>query len=63
MLEFNPDKRPTSLDIYEKLIDIAEVEIENLTEIVKSLDIITNISDKSKPLSNLISTSDSKQGN
>src|SRR6266498_2790021 len=62
----DPDKRPTSFDIYEKLINIAKVEMENPTEIVKSLDIITNISDKSRPLSNLISTSGSsfsEQGN
>jgi len=65
----DPELRPKAFDIYKKLINIEEVEIENPTKIIKSSDIgpiITNTLDKSRPLSSIISTSSSsfsEQGN
>ncbi len=50
------NKRPTTLDIYKALTNMEKVEEENPTEIIKSLDIgplVTNNSDKSKPLSSI----------
>ncbi len=46
----DPNKRPTTFDILEKLINIKRVEEENPTEIIKALNIgliITNSSNKS----------------
>src|SRR6266542_2165282 len=53
----DPNKRPTTFDILEKLINIEKVEKENPTEITKSSNIgpiIINNSDKSRPLSKII---------
>src|ERR1044072_9021638 len=53
----DPNKRPTTLHIIEKLDNIGIIEEENPTEIVKSSNIgpiITNNSDKSKVLSKTI---------
>src|SRR6266542_6471964 len=53
----DPNKRPTTFDILEKLINIEKVEKENPTEIIKSSNIgpiIINNSDKSRPLSKII---------
>ncbi len=58
----DPNKRPTTSDILEKLIIIEKVEEENPTEITKSSNIgpiITNTSDKSRPLSKIIEHSES----
>ncbi len=53
----DPNKRPTALNIYERLINIKRIEEENPKEIIKSPNIgpiITNNSGKSKPLSEII---------
>jgi len=58
----DPNKRPTTSDILEKLINIEKVEKENPTEITKSSNIgpkITNTSDKSRPLSKIIEHAES----
>ena len=58
----SPNKRPTSLDILEGLLNIERVEKENPTEIIKSLDIGSiRINDlgKSKPLSKIINSTES----
>src|SRR6266498_109135 len=55
----DPNKRPTAFDIREKLINIKRVEEENQTEIIKSLDIgpiMAIDSDKSRPLSGIITS-------
>ena len=59
----DPNKRPTAIDILENLINIERVEEQNPTEIIKSSNIgsiITNNSDKSKPLSEIIISSKSR---
>jgi len=61
----DPNKRPTTTYIFEKLIKIEKFEEENPTEIIKSsnigpITIITNNSDKSKPLSEIIISSKSQ---
>ena len=58
----NPNKRPTTFYILEKLFNIMSVEEENPTKIIKSSNIgpiITNISDKSRPLSKIIEHAES----
>ena len=53
----DPNKRPTAFVIIENLTDIMGGEEENPTEIIKSLDIgpiVTNNSNKSRPLSKMI---------
>src|SRR6266498_1542846 len=52
----DPNKRPTTVDIHETLINITRVEVENPTKIIKSSNIgpITNNSNKSRPLSGII---------
>jgi hypothetical protein len=55
----DPNKRPTTIDMSNKLVNILEVEDENPnpTEIIKSLDIgpiLTNNLNKSQPLSKII---------
>ncbi len=58
----DPNKRPTTSDIFEKLINIKSVEKENPTEIIKSSDIgpkIANNSNKSRPLSETIKFAES----
>src|SRR6266542_3990224 len=58
----DPNKRPTTSDILEKLINIKSVEEENPTEIIKSSNIgpiITNTSDKSRSLSKIIKHTES----
>ena len=56
------NKRPTTLNIIEKLINIKRAEEENPTEIIKTLDIgpiVTNSSNKSKSLSKVINSAKS----
>ena len=63
--DYDPNKRPMAVKIHKKLIDIRSVEMKNLTEIIKSLDIgpiITNNSDTSSIIS-ITSSSSSEQGN
>ena len=58
----DPNKRPTTFDILEKLLNIMSVEEENPTEIIKSSNIgpiIRNNSDKSRPLSKIIEHAES----
>src|SRR5687767_1943143 len=58
----DPNKRPTALNISNKLGNIKRAETENSTEIIKSLDIgpiITNYLGKSKPLSKIIKSTGS----
>ena len=54
----DPNKRPTTFNILEKLINIEKVEKENPTEIIKSPDIehiiTNNNSDKSRSLNKII---------
>ena len=53
----DPNKRPTTFDIIKRLNIMEKVEEENPTEIIKSSDIgpiITNNSDKIRPLSGII---------
>jgi len=58
----DPNKRQTTFDIREKLINIRKVEEENPTEIIKSLDIgpiMANNSDESRSLSEIIKFAES----
>src|SRR6266498_5329702 len=58
----DPNKRPMASNIYEELINIYGVELKNPTDIIKSSDtgpIITNNSDKSRPLSGMIKCAES----
>ena len=58
----DPNKRPTTVDICEKLINMISVEEENPTEIIKSLDIgpiIKNNSGKSQSLTKIIKSAES----
>ena len=58
----DPNKRPTAIDIHDKLDDIRKAESENPTEIIKSLDIgpiIKNHLDKSRHLSKIINSTES----
>jgi len=53
----DPNKRPTTFNILKRLFNIEKVEKENPTKIIKSSDIgpiITNNSDKSRPLIGII---------
>src|SRR6266540_2208257 len=55
--DYDPNKRPTTFNILERLNNIERVEKSNPTEIIKSLDIgpvIVNNLDKSRPLSERI---------
>src|ERR1043166_4432180 len=58
----NPEKRPTAIDIHNELKNMINVEEENPTEIIKSLDIgpiVKNDSDRSRPLSKIINSVES----
>jgi len=58
------NKRPITSDIFKRLTNIKKSEEENLTEITKSSDIgpiITNNSDKSRPLSGIIKCAESQK--